>query len=243
MAISTYHVSLCLVGDNYTDVTQLVKITSYPDLGQPANGLEKTTTSDSARNYIKGIGETPSELTFGANYVYSDYLALLDLVGEEKRFAILFQYNSQDANYGIDGMFAFSGYLDVYVNGGGVNEVCGMSISISPSSEIKRIDRNFGETAMVRVYDGEKWVEVPEQRIQIRQYLFALRRYYVATSQRGTCYVYDLNDDPNMEYVIDYYEPSDGGAAPYTWTFYRPDGSANILVHYDPDQLPYAVSE
>lgn len=137
MAISTYKVFLMHKASGASTYSKLVDIKSFPDLGQPANGLETTTLSDPARTYIKGIGETPSQLDFTCNYTLADYNTLAALVGSEQNFAIWFggtESGGVATPTGTDGKFEFQGYLDVYVTGGGVNEVVDMTCSIAPST-------------------------------------------------------------------------------------------------------------
>jgi hypothetical protein len=89
--------------------------------------LETTTLSDSMQTYIEGI-QSSDALEFTANYTKEDYSTLVALKGTNTPFAV----NLGGAN----GRFTFSGYLSVRVNGGGVNEVVGMTISIAPSTAI-----------------------------------------------------------------------------------------------------------
>lgn len=138
MAISTYSVKLWhrrVVGASSISYQEMSRIKDYPDLGQSAPGLDSTTTSDPARTFIGGIGETPSTLEFTANYDYNTYDTLLDYAdGTDREWSVTFQH--QNGIQGQDGEFVFTGYLDVYVRGGGVNEVAEMVISITPSSPI-----------------------------------------------------------------------------------------------------------
>lgn len=153
MAISTYSVKLWyrhVVGGTAFEYVKIADIKTVPDLGQAAPGLETTTTSDGARTYIKSIRETPAVLEFTANYALSDstdepenpmallfetYDRILDLAdGQEREYVVTFQHN--DTLRGTDGEYVFKGYLDVYVNGGGVNEVVNMTIAITPSTPV-----------------------------------------------------------------------------------------------------------
>ena len=69
-------------------------------------------------------------LEFEANYTQADYTKLKAMEGTEKEFAVWLGEN------GADGKFNFKGELAVYVNGGGVNEVVNMTISIAASTPI-----------------------------------------------------------------------------------------------------------
>lgn len=134
MAINTYQIYLMHKASSGSTYTKLVDIKSFPDMGQPANGLETTTLSDAARTYIKGIGETPQNLDFTCNYTLTDYNTLAALVGSEEDYAVWFGGTSAGVPDGHEGKYTFSGYLDVYVTGGGVNEVVNMTCSIAPST-------------------------------------------------------------------------------------------------------------
>lgn len=127
MAISTYGVTLMTKGTGST-YTKLVDIKDFPDLGGAPEMLETTTLSDAMQTYIPGI-QGSDALEFTANYVKADYEKIVALKTEQS-FAIYFGKD------GAEGKFYFKGYASVRVNGGGVNEVVGMTISIAPSTAI-----------------------------------------------------------------------------------------------------------
>ena len=128
MAISTFGIQLMhkASGGSYT---KLVDIKDFPDLGGAPEMLETTTLSDSMQTYIEGI-QSADALEFTANYTKTDYDTLVALKGDKESFAVFF------GDEGANGTFYFEGYLSVRVNGGGVNEVVGMTISIAPASAI-----------------------------------------------------------------------------------------------------------
>ncbi len=128
MAISTYGIQLMhkATGSTYS---KLVDIKDFPDLGGAPEMLETTTLSDTMQTYIEGIRSSDA-LEFTANYTKTDYETLVALGGKEEAFAVYFGKD------GTDGKWYFKGYLSVRVNGGGVNEVVGMTISIAPSAAI-----------------------------------------------------------------------------------------------------------
>ena len=131
MAISTYGIYLMesATGELGGSYTKLVDIKDFPDLGGAPEMLETTTLSDSMQTYIEGI-QSADALEFTANYTKADYETLLEKKGVLGYYAVYFGEN------GTNGKFKFSGYLSVRVNGGGVNEVVGMTISIAPASAI-----------------------------------------------------------------------------------------------------------
>ena len=128
MAMSTYGIYLMHkgTGDTYT---KLIDIKDFPDLGGAPEMLETTTLSDSMQTYIEGI-QSADALEFTANYTKEDYTKCNALKGKMESFAVYF------GEEGINGKFEFNGYLSARVNGGGVNEVVGMTISIAPASAI-----------------------------------------------------------------------------------------------------------
>ena len=139
MAISTYKIFLMQkasgTGTNYT---KLIDITSFPDLGGTPEMLETTTLSDGAQTYIAGI-ESRDAMEFECNYTKTDYTKLKALEGAENSFSIWMGgtvSNGTVTPTGEDGKYDFKGHLSVYINGGGVNEVVKMTVSIAPSSAI-----------------------------------------------------------------------------------------------------------
>ena len=128
MARSTYGIYLMHKGTG-SEYTKLIDIKDFPDLGGAPEMLETTTLSDGMQTYIEGI-QSADALEFTANYTKEDYSTLAALKGKDEGYAVYF------GEQGTDGKFEFNGYLSVRVNGGGVNEVVGMTISIAPSTAI-----------------------------------------------------------------------------------------------------------
>lgn len=128
MAISTYKAEL-MCQTAASTWGRLVKVKEIPDLGGAPDNLETTTTSDAARTYIPGIQENDT-LTFTANYTKADFDFLASLKGTKYALAVWF------GDDGADGKFSWAGYIDVYVNGGSVNEVVDMTITITPATVI-----------------------------------------------------------------------------------------------------------
>ena len=129
MAISTYGIFLMHKSEGST-YTKLIDIKDFPDLGGAPEMLETTTLSDSMQTYIEGI-QSADALEFTANYTKEDYTKLSALKGKQESYAVYF------GEEGTNGKFSFDGYLSARVNGGGVNEVVGMTISIAPATAIE----------------------------------------------------------------------------------------------------------
>ena len=136
MAISTY--KSFLMHKNSSTWEKLIDIKSFPDLGGAPELLETTTLSDGMTTNIMGI-QSLDALEFECNYTKEDYIKLKALEGEESEYAVWL--GGTDASgavtpTGSDGKFEFKGQLSVYVNGGGVNEVVNMTVSIAASTPI-----------------------------------------------------------------------------------------------------------
>lgn len=136
MAISTYKVFL--MRKESSNYKKLVDIKDFPDLGGSPEMLETTTLSNGAQTYIPGI-QSQEALEFTANYTKTDFDSLKKLEDQELDLAVWFG-GTEAAGVvtptGSDGKFEFKGRLSVFVTGGGVNEVVGMTISIAPSTVI-----------------------------------------------------------------------------------------------------------
>lgn len=136
MAISTFKSFLMhKVSDKWE---KLVDIKSFPDLGGSPELIETTTLSDPMTTNIMGI-QSLDALEFECNYTKTDYAKLKALEGKTNDYAVWL--GGEDASgtitpSGADGKFAFKGQLSVFVNGGGVNEVVNMTVSIAASTPI-----------------------------------------------------------------------------------------------------------
>ena len=136
MAISTY--KSFLMYKKASTWEKLIDIKSFPDLGATPELLETTTLSDSITTNIMGV-QSMDALEFECNYTKADYTKLKEMEGAETEFAVWLG-GTESAGVvtptGTDGKFEFKGQLAVYVNGGGVNEVVNMTVSIAASTPI-----------------------------------------------------------------------------------------------------------
>ena len=136
MAISTYKSFLMHKASSTWE--KLIDIKSFPDLGGAPELLETTTLSDSMTTNIMGI-QSLDALEFECNYTKEEYTKLKALEGEDHEFAVWLggtETGGVVTPSGSDGKFEFSGQLSVFVNGGGVNEVVNMTVSIAASTPI-----------------------------------------------------------------------------------------------------------
>jgi hypothetical protein len=114
-----------LVGDSYA---KLCDIVNYPDLGSTPSKLDTTDLSATTfKTSILGLQEIP-DLTFEANYDEAKFSAISALTGPEYFFQLLFGT--------ADGAFTWKGQIRIYANGGGVDEVRKMTITLSASTPI-----------------------------------------------------------------------------------------------------------
>lgn len=142
MATSTYK-SFLMKGTGSGTVTwsKLLDIKSYPDLGGEPELLETTTLSDAVQTFINGIQHLDS-FSFTANFDPATYKTLKTLEAAEDgttQYAVWFGATVAGGvatPTGSEGKFEFTGSLSVYANGGGVDEVRDMTITIAPSSVI-----------------------------------------------------------------------------------------------------------
>jgi hypothetical protein len=118
---------------------KLIDIVSYPDLGGAPEMLEATTLSDPMTVNVLGI-QSLDALEFECNYDLEKYTELKGMEGKSHDFAVWLggtESNGTVTPTGADGKFEFGGQLSVYVNGGGVNEVRKMTVSIAANTAIK----------------------------------------------------------------------------------------------------------
>lgn len=134
MAISTYMTYL-MHGSSGT-YSKLIDIVDFPGLRDSPNMLDTTTLSNETYTSIPGLAGSSDGLAFTANYTAAEFQALQALEGEEEDYAVYIGADSNGDPDGHEGIFSFSGYLHVGLNGAGVNEVQRMTITIGPSTDI-----------------------------------------------------------------------------------------------------------
>ncbi len=117
-------------GDNAEALTQLCKIKGYPALGGEPEQLETTDLEDKQQTFVPGV-QAMDSMAFTANYTKESYAAVKATEGKPGYYQLEF------GAAGADGMFSWQGQHFVYVNEGEVNGVREMTITVSPSTEIK----------------------------------------------------------------------------------------------------------
>ena len=136
--ISTYQTYLMYRTTTNGEYSKLIDITSFPDLIPPKERIDITSLSDYMRVYINGIGDT-AEQTYGANYTPDNYQAVTALEGHQYDYALWFGASGTQGNEvpsGTRGIFKWTGDISAGINGGGVNEAVGMTITVTPSTVI-----------------------------------------------------------------------------------------------------------
>lgn len=110
-------------------LAQLCKIKSYPDLGAAPDNLETTDLEDSQQTFVPGVRSMDS-MEFTANFTPEAYATVKASANTEQYYAL------EMGDNGAQGKFTWTGQHDVYVNGGDVNAVREMTITVTPSSAI-----------------------------------------------------------------------------------------------------------
>lgn len=137
MASSSYKTFL-MHAKTGTAYEKLVDIKDYPDLGGEPEMLQTTTLSDKMHTYTPGI-QSLEGMSFTANYDKEAYTKLEALKDKDESYSVWFggtESGEEVTPTGEDGKFNFKGKLNVFVSGGGVNEVRDMTITIAPSTPI-----------------------------------------------------------------------------------------------------------
>lgn len=114
-----------------TTYTQLCKIKSYPDLGGAPESLETTDLEDTYQTFCEGVRSMDS-LEFTANFNPTDYTAVVNAIPSSGDIYYKLEFGSS----GSEGNFTWTGTHSVRVNGGDVNAVREMTITVIPSSAI-----------------------------------------------------------------------------------------------------------
>lgn len=130
MAINTSNTILSYKTGAVGEFSKLCDIVNYPDMGSAPSKLDSTTlTATTMKTSILGLQEAP-DITFEANYEKTSYTQIKGLKDQQLTFQLAFGTD------GADGKFTWTGTVDVYVTGGGVDEVRKMNIVCSVESEI-----------------------------------------------------------------------------------------------------------
>lgn len=139
--ISTYQTYLMYRTTTAGTYQKVIDITSFPDLIPPKERIDITSLSDYMRVYINGVGDT-AEQTYGANYTPENYAKVTGLEGHQYDYALWFGASGSQGSEVPDGhygKFEWTGDISAGINGGGVNEGVGMTITVTPSTVVKPV--------------------------------------------------------------------------------------------------------
>lgn len=114
-------------GTTSSNLTELCKIKSFPQLGGEREQIETTDLTDEMQTFVPGVQSVES-MTFSANFLVSTYTTLKTNAMTQGYFELDFGATGGKATW--EGMY------DVYVNEGEVNSVVEMSIVVYPSTVI-----------------------------------------------------------------------------------------------------------
>lgn len=117
-------------GTTASALTQLCRIKSYPQLGGEPEQIETTDLEDTSQTFVPGV-QAVEAMAYTANYTKEAYEKVKAEEGKENIYELNFGAE------GVDGAFSWKGQHTVFVNEGEVNGVREMTISVTPSTEIK----------------------------------------------------------------------------------------------------------
>ena len=115
-------------GTTAANVTKVVPVKTVPRIKGVPEVLETTDLEDEQQTFCKGV-QSSEVKTFTANYIKTDYDAVLADAGQE----LFYQLEFGDA--GEDGIWSWKGEHDVSVNDQAVNGVREMDISVIMSTK------------------------------------------------------------------------------------------------------------
>lgn len=127
MAISTQGVTLKW-GATAANLSKVVNIKDFPDLGGAPEVLETTTLSDNIQTYIMGI-QGSDMMEFTCNYTKADFEDVMRDANKDLYYALEF------GDKGDEGIFEWQGQHTAWVVGAGVNAVTEFKIGIAPSTK------------------------------------------------------------------------------------------------------------
>ena len=126
MAINTTNTILEYSTDGGTVYNKLVDIVGYPDLGASPTKLDTTNlTATKFKTSILGLQEIP-DLTFECNY---DETAFNTINGLDDSYYFKLKFDT-------NGEFTWQGQISIFANGGGVDEVRKMTVTLSASTPL-----------------------------------------------------------------------------------------------------------
>lgn len=122
------------------DFKNLIPITEYPKLGGTPEQKEVTDMSDVMERFVLGVQKLAT-FEFKSHYYLDTYRTIKELEKEQGLTFAVWLGGKDDGTgklvpQGQDGKFQFGGTISVSVDGGKVNEVRTMTITIAPNTRI-----------------------------------------------------------------------------------------------------------
>lgn len=118
------------MGTTSGTLNKICPIKSFPQLGGESEQIEITDMEDESQTFVPGV-KSQESMAFTANYTKDTFTSLKELEGKELVFELGFGKD------GSAGKFSWTGQLIVFVNEGEVNGGIEMTISVTPSSDVK----------------------------------------------------------------------------------------------------------
>lgn len=127
---------------------KVVDIKDFPAMGGSPEQIETTTLSQEVSTFVTGV-QSLSTFEFLANYSLNDYKAVKALQDSAQvyQFALAFGKPTSGTTFGDLGVFKWNGQVSAWLEGGGVNAVREMRISISATSEVSFSEETVTVTA------------------------------------------------------------------------------------------------
>lgn len=127
---------------------KVVDIKDFPAMGGSPEQIETTTLSNEVSTFVTGV-QSLSSFEFLANYTVTDYKAVKALQDSAQvyEFALAFGKPASNTTFGSLGVFKWNGQLSAWLEGGSVNGVREMRISISATSEVDFSEETLTVTA------------------------------------------------------------------------------------------------
>lgn len=127
---------------------KVVDIKDFPAMGGSPEQIETTTLSQEVSTFVTGV-QSLSTFEFLANYSLNDYKAVKALQDSAQvyQFALAFGKPTSGTTFGELGVFKWNGQVSAWLEGGGVNAVREMRISISATSEVSFSEETVTVTA------------------------------------------------------------------------------------------------
>jgi hypothetical protein len=135
-ATATMHTYLLYKDGASSSYKKLVDIKDFPAMGGSPEQIETTTLSQEVSTFVIGV-QSLSTFEFLANYTVEDFKAVKTLQDSAKVYEFALAFGKPDqTSYGSLGVFTWNGQVSAWLEGGGVNAVREMRISISATSEV-----------------------------------------------------------------------------------------------------------